>query len=136
MHSRSSLENHTRFHTKMGKVYTRLPADQNGSKTLPSRAAYTYLAYIREYPTPLAPFRLPGGQNGSRKLTFSRFPSFSALTGQIGRAGVKTKAFKFVVRDGGVPSSKTSNFRLLFMTFGTSECLLLKLAYICKGDCL
>ena len=38
MSSRSSLENHTRFQTKMGKVYTRF-LDQNGAKTLPNGAA-------------------------------------------------------------------------------------------------
>ena len=43
---RSFLEYHTRFETKMGKVYT-----------LPDGAAHTYMAYIREYPPPRA-FRL------------------------------------------------------------------------------
>ena len=47
--SRSSLESHTRFQTKMGKVYTRLQTKtaqkpHNGTK-------HTYIAYIREYPT-------------------------------------------------------------------------------------
>ena len=52
----SSLENHTRFQTKMGKVYTSLYSfsDQNGAKTLPDKAAHTYIAYIREYPPPRA----------------------------------------------------------------------------------
>ena len=31
----SSLENHTRFQTKGGKVYTGFQLDQNGAKTLP-----------------------------------------------------------------------------------------------------
>ena len=35
MNSRSSLENHTRFQTKMDKVYIRFSSDQNGTKTLP-----------------------------------------------------------------------------------------------------
>ena len=30
-----SLENHTRFQTKVGKVYTGFQLDQNGAKTLP-----------------------------------------------------------------------------------------------------
>ena len=47
IHTRSSLENHTRFQTEMGKVRAFF-SDQNRSKTLPSGAAYTYLAYIRE----------------------------------------------------------------------------------------
>ena len=37
----SSLENHTRFQIKMGKVYT-----------LPDGAAYTCMSYIRKYPPP------------------------------------------------------------------------------------
>ena len=45
--SRSFLENHTRFQTKIGKVFSDL---QNGPYTLPFRAANTYMAYIREYP--------------------------------------------------------------------------------------
>ena len=49
IHSRSSLKNHTRFQTKIGKVYTRF-SDQNSAKTLSDGAAHTYIAYIREYP--------------------------------------------------------------------------------------
>ena len=37
----SSLENHTLFQTKMGKIYTRLISDQN-PKTLPDVAAHIY----------------------------------------------------------------------------------------------
>ena len=48
IHSRSSPENHTRFQTKMGKVYTRFQT-KTGAKTLPDGAAHTYIAYIREY---------------------------------------------------------------------------------------
>ena len=47
-YSRSSLENHTRFQTKMGKVPPF--SVQNGAKNLPDGAAHTYIAYIREYP--------------------------------------------------------------------------------------
>ena len=43
--SRSSLENHTWFQTKMGSVYPF--SDQNGAKTLPGGAAHTYIAYIQ-----------------------------------------------------------------------------------------
>ena len=50
--SRSSLKNHTRFQTKMAKVYTRFP-DQNGAKTLPDRATHAYIAYIRDSPPPV-----------------------------------------------------------------------------------
>lgn len=39
---RRSLENHTRFQTKMGKVYTRFHTKrQNGAKTLPAGAGNT-----------------------------------------------------------------------------------------------
>ena len=53
------------------------------------------------------------------------FLSFIALTRQIRTAGVKTKAFRFVLWDKSVPSSGTSNFRLLFMMSGRqrSRCL-------------
>ena len=43
IHSRSSLENHTRFQTKMGKVYTRFQT-KTAQKTLPDGAAHTYMA--------------------------------------------------------------------------------------------
>ena len=45
---RSSLENHTRFQTKMGKVYS----DQNDTKILPGWAVHTYMALVKEYPPP------------------------------------------------------------------------------------
>ena len=46
---RSSLENHTRLQTKMGKVCTRF---QTKNHTL--WGAYTHMAYIREYPSPVS----------------------------------------------------------------------------------
>ena len=49
IHSRSSLENHTRFQTKMGKVYTRF---QNKTAQKPNPMGWhipTIIAYIREY---------------------------------------------------------------------------------------
>ena len=49
IHYHSSLENHTRFQTKLGKVYTLL-SGQKGPKSPPVGAAHTYMAYIREYP--------------------------------------------------------------------------------------
>ena len=48
---RSSLKNHTRFQTKMGKVVYPF-SDQNRAKTLPDGAADSYIAYEREYPPP------------------------------------------------------------------------------------
>ena len=45
IHSRSSLENHTRFGQNVHPF-----SDQKGAKTLPDGAAHTYIAYIREYP--------------------------------------------------------------------------------------
>ena len=50
---RSSFENHTRFQTKMGKIYTRFQtktAQKPPAKTLPDRAAHTYMTCITEYP--------------------------------------------------------------------------------------
>ena len=45
------VENHTRIQTKTGKVYTPV-SDQNGAKTIPFKAAYTYKANVRENPSP------------------------------------------------------------------------------------
>ena len=53
-HSCTPVENHTRIQTKTGKVYTPV-SDQNGAKTIPFKAAYTYMANVRENPSP------PGG---------------------------------------------------------------------------
>ena len=56
MHSRSSLENHTRFQTKMDKVYTRFQT---------FGAAHTYMACTREYTPPgkkLYPSMIPSVQ--------------------------------------------------------------------------
>ena len=46
-----SLENHTRFQTKMGRVCT-LFQTKTAQKTQPFGAAHPYMAYIREYPPP------------------------------------------------------------------------------------
>ena len=46
-HSRSSLENHTRFQTKLSKVYTCLQTNTD-LKTFPFAAAHTYMACIGE----------------------------------------------------------------------------------------
>ena len=43
IHSRSSPENHTRFQTKMGKVYIRFQT-KTAQKPLPDGAAHTYMA--------------------------------------------------------------------------------------------
>ena len=45
---RSSLENHTRFQTKMGEVYTRFPT-KTAQKSYPMGVP-TYIAYIRACP--------------------------------------------------------------------------------------
>ena len=39
-----TFENHTRFRTKMGELYTRV-----GPKTKPFEAAHSHIAFIREY---------------------------------------------------------------------------------------
>jgi len=46
VHSRSLLENRTRFQTNMDKVFSDF-SDQKGPKILPFMAAHTYMAYIR-----------------------------------------------------------------------------------------
>ena len=52
IHSRNSLETHTRFQTKMGKVYTRFKT-KNGARTLPYGAAHTYLyGLYKRMPSP------------------------------------------------------------------------------------
>ena len=52
----SSLENHTRFQTKIGEVYTRFRrfSDQNAAKTPVPLGWHiaTYMAYIGESPLP------------------------------------------------------------------------------------
>ena len=64
----------------------------------------------------------------SRMVTKSwYFLSFGALTWQICTTGVKTKAFRFIVWDKSLPSSRTLNCWLLFMTSGVSALSLLKL---------
>ena len=54
IHSRSSVENHTRFQTRMGKVYSRFQTEKV-QKPYPLRAAHTCMAYIREYLDPPPP---------------------------------------------------------------------------------
>ena len=49
--ARSSLENHTRFQTKMSKVYTRFQTKH----PYPIGRHVTYMAYIGEYPPPPPP---------------------------------------------------------------------------------
>ena len=71
-----------------------------------------------------------GHQNCNRKLILSLF---NAPTRQICTAGVKTKAFRFAGWDWSFPFiCETSNFRLLFMTSGTSALVSLQLTII---DC-
>ena len=54
IHTRSSLENHTRFQTSNGQsVYPF--SDQNGVKALPIWAEHTYIAYIMAQPPPPPP---------------------------------------------------------------------------------
>ena len=47
----NSLENHTRIHTKIGKVWTRFQTN-TAQKTIIFGAANTYKANIRKYPPP------------------------------------------------------------------------------------
>ena len=50
IHNRSSLVNHTRFQTKMGKIYTRFQT-KTAQKPHPLGVARTHIAYVREYPS-------------------------------------------------------------------------------------
>ena len=60
--SRSSLEYHTRIQTQMGKVYICFQT-KKAPKTIPFRAAHTYMAYIGEYPPPPS-LLTPGKDSG------------------------------------------------------------------------
>ena len=51
IHSRSSLENHIRFHTKMGKVSTHFQT-KTAQKPYPLGRHIPYMAYTREKPPP------------------------------------------------------------------------------------
>ena len=50
VHTRSSLENHTQFQTKMRKVYFRFQT-KTAQKNKPFEAAHTYVSYIGELPS-------------------------------------------------------------------------------------
>ena len=65
--SRSSLENHTRIQTQMGKVYICFQT-KKAPKTIPFRAAHTYMAYIGEYPPPPPPSSHRGKILASRQV--------------------------------------------------------------------
>ena len=65
IHSRSSLKNHTRFQTKMDKVYTCFQT-KNGAKRNPWGRHTAYIGYIREYnPHPPPP---PPGNLSIREI--------------------------------------------------------------------
>ena len=77
IHSHSTLENHTQFQTKMGKVYTCFQ-----TKTWPDGAAHTYIACIREYPP---------GYMDSRALWMGRSKAPSGIVpGQRDKSDKKT----------------------------------------------
>ena len=79
IHSRSSLKNHTRFQTKMDKVYTHFQTKM-AQKTLPFGAAHTYTAYVREYfptsappqPSPPPP-PPPGAYYKDRRINYAAY---------------------------------------------------------------
>ena len=50
IHDRSSLVNHTRFQTKMGKIYTRFQTKTAQKPHQMGRHICTYMAYLRECP--------------------------------------------------------------------------------------
>ena len=49
MDSRSSLKNHPRFQTKMGKVDTRFQTETT-QKPNPQGGTYVFMPYLKEYP--------------------------------------------------------------------------------------
>ena len=56
IHSHRSLESHTQFQTKMGKVYTRFQTRYSvGPKPTPFRVAHTDMVDIKEYSPPPPP---------------------------------------------------------------------------------
>ena len=69
VHSHSSLVNYTRFQTKSLHSFSH----QNGQKTLPFRAAHTYMAYIREYPPPRFQIKIRSFEVQSRQSWQLRF---------------------------------------------------------------
>ena len=87
----SSPENHTRFQTELGKVNTR-----EGPKTIPFRAAHTFMTYIREYP--------PGGSYVSG--------TYSASTASVYVAG---KQIIFIIW--GVILCQVAEFISFFLSF-------------------
>ena len=68
--SRSSLKNHTRFQTKMGKVYTRFQTKR--SKPYPMGRDIPYIAFIGEYP----PSYMPGSREESERNKMPDNPEF------------------------------------------------------------
>ena len=46
IHSHSSLENHTPFQTKLGKIYTLFQAETVQLKIIPFGVAHTYVAHL------------------------------------------------------------------------------------------
>ena len=48
IHSHSSLENHTPFQTKLGKIYTLFQAETVQLKIIPFGAAHTYVAHLHK----------------------------------------------------------------------------------------
>ena len=65
IHSHSSLENHTPFQTKLGKIYTLFQAETVQLKIIPFGAAHTYVAHLYKKV-------LPGL---CKRLFFKIFPS-------------------------------------------------------------
>ena len=65
IHSHSSLENHTPFQTKLGKIYTLFQAETVQLKILPFGAAHTYVAHLYK--------KVPPGL--CKRLFFKIFPS-------------------------------------------------------------
>ena len=80
IHSCSSLKNHTRFQTKMDKVYTHFQTKM-AQKTLPFGAAHTYTAYVTKGvlphlcspPPTLPPPPPPGAYYNDRRMNYAAY---------------------------------------------------------------
>ena len=65
------------FQTKMVKIPLQPISDQNGSKTIPFGAGYTYIAYVGELPPPPPP--LPGTLSSLPELRHQALDLYSSL---------------------------------------------------------
>ena len=103
MQSRSSLENHTQFHTQTNGQSLYPFSDQNDAKALPSGAANTYMAFTRELfppPPPRAPHSLSSLREGTLAIVVYH------LHWQTGRSTVLANCTQNSGLENSVPESR------------------------------